>query len=880
MTGLAQLEEKAAAVDFDAARRQIADGRAQIADGRAQLEQQKQAAYAQAEAAAKEAAKAEVEEATRDTAAQLDAAQEQLEQLKASFEQMSGQLQTLQSQVADIQSQIDALLAQEVPDEQKLAELEGQRDALNSQISTLEPMVQALKNTYDTSYESGMAAIADGRAQIAAALEAAMEQAVQQAHEAVDAQLAQNEEYTSALAMLDENEAALNASEEQLKAGEQEISEARATLAATYDQLASGQAQLDAGKAELEASQAQLDRARAQLEDGQAQIDEARAELEDGKAELEDGWAEYEDAKAEAEEELEDGKDKIDDARAEVDDIEYPQWYVSDRSTLSGNAELGDNADRIRAIGEIFPVLFFLVAALISLTTMTRMVEEERIQIGTLKALGYSKGAIAKKYMYYALLATISGSIVGVLFGEKVFPYIIVNAYKIVYPYIPNTTIPYNAYYGLLASLTAIICITAATFLACYKELLATPASLMRPVPPKQGRRILLERFTLLWRHLSFTQKSTLRNLFRYKKRFFMTVFGIGGCMALMIVGFGLKDSISDIVDLQYNKIQTYSGMVVLDDDASDQSRDELYRLLDEESQITEYKTAYMMNSDVASDSETMEAYIVVPENMENLNDFLYFNDRISGRQYQLTDDGVIISEKTASLLGVGVGDTLKIFEDEFTPREVKIQAICENYVGHYIYMTPSLYEQTFGNPADYNTILIKVADVSAENAVGQKLLNEDAVVSVSYMESIKSTMDDMLGSLDIIIVVLIISAGMLAFIVLYNLNNININERRRELASIKVLGFYDLEVAAYVYRENIYLTLIGMVFGCILGNILHRFIIVTVEIDSCMFGRIVYGPSYIYSMLLTVAFSILVNIAMFYKLRKIDMVESLKSVE
>lgn len=880
--GLAQYNAQAASVDFEAVRQQLADGRAQLDTAKAKLEQQKNDAYATAFAAAEDTARAAAEEATKAQSDELDAAEAALAQLKTGLEQMKGQLEDTKAQLEAVNAQIEALNAagEEVP-----SELTQQQAALSAAVAQLEATLAQLQAQYDETYDSGMAQIADGRAQIEAAINAAVakvqtEEVKTAIRDEVDQQLNQNEAYINAQQTILEQEETLNASEAKLNEGEQALAAAKAKLDESYNQLASGQAQLDAAKQELADGQAQLASAKAQLEDGQKQIDEAKAELEDGRTELEDGWKEYEDGKAKAEEEIADGQEKLDDAKAEVEDIAYPKWYVSDRSTLSGYGELGDNADRVRAIGEIFPVLFFLVAALISLTTMTRMVEEERIQIGTLKALGYGKGAIAKKYIYYALLATIGGSVVGVLFGEKVFPYIIVNAYKIVYPYIPNTTIPYNAYYGLLASVAAIVCITAAAFLACYKELMATPASLMRPVPPKQGRRILLERITPLWRHLSFTQKSTLRNLFRYKKRFFMTVFGIGGCMALMIVGFGLKDSIKDIVDLQYNKIQPYSGMVIMDEDAGSTDKDRLYEMLDSESGIGAYKTAYMLNTDIASQTKDWEAYIVVPESLDNLSEFMYFNDRITGKEYQLDDSGIIISEKTAKLLDVGAGDTIQIKEDQFESRDVKIAAICENYVGHYIYMTPALYEETFGKPVEYNTVLIKIADPDMENDIGQKLLDENAVVSVSYMDSIKTTLDDMLGSLDIIIVVLIISAGMLAFIVLYNLNNININERRRELASIKVLGFYDLEVAAYVYRENIYLTIIGMAFGCILGKILHQFIIVTVEIDSCMFGRIVYAPSYIYSMLLTVAFTILVNIAMFYKLRKIDMVESLKSVE
>lgn len=804
-------------------------------------------------------------DAQRDEKTQIEAARDSLVNERSGLEQqkagLEGEKKGLVDQKASIVQQKDELEQHKAEIPGLIAELEANKAELETKKVEAEKAIAYLDSVLPENgreaYENGVNELAKNRA-------------------------AAEDNFAGAEDTLSQNKKRLDDKEAELADGESELSKGKAELDASLSKLQSGQAQLDSAKRTLTDGQAQLASAKQQVADGEAQIADAREELEDGEKKLKDGWKEYEDAKAEAEEKLSDGEQELADAEAEVDDIAYPKWYVSDRSTLSGHSELGDNADRIRAIGEIFPVLFFLVAALISLTTMTRMVEEQRIQIGTLKALGYSKVSIAKKYIYYALLATIGGSIVGVLIGEKILPYIIINAYKIVYPYIPNTTIPYNMKYALMAGLAAIVCITLAAFLACYKELAATPAALMRPVPPKQGKRILLERVTPLWRRLSFTQKSTLRNLFRYKKRFLMTVFGIGGCMALMVVGFGLKDSIMDIVNLQYNKIQPYSGMVILDEDATDSDKDGLYEALDHESRIERYMTAYMLNTDVASDSKSMESYVVVPEDMNQVGNFFLFNDRVSGEVYTLSDDGVIISEKTAKMLDVGIGDTIRIKEDEFHSEDVRIDKICENYVSHYIYMTPALYERVFGKAPEYNSVLISIENDSktVQTEIGESLLRENAVLSVSYMDNIKSTLNDMLGSLDIIIVVLIISAGMLAFIVLYNLNNININERRRELASIKVLGFYDMEVAAYVYRENVYLTLIGAVFGIVLGKILHQFVIVTVEIDSCMFGRVINAPSYIYSMLLTIAFAIFVNFAMFYKLRKIDMVESLKSVE
>ena len=453
----------------------------------------------------------------------------------------------------------------------------------------------------------------------------------------------------------------------------------------------------------------------------------------------------------------------------------------------------------------------------------------------------------------------------------------------ILYKHLPAILVPYHMSYALQASVIAVACTLIATIASCYKELAAEPAELMRPAAPKQGKRILLERIGIIWKHLNFTWKSTVRNLIRYKKRFFMTIFGIGGCMALMVVGFGLKDCIYEIVSLQYEKVQFYDAATYMSDDISEENRQQIQEYLDQNADVKETIEARMQKTDVKSASGKKSLYLMVPSDDEKIEDFLSFHSRTKKDEvYSLKKDEVILTEKMASLLNVKVGDKLTIEDEERGDQTVTIGAICENYMSHYLYLSPEKYEELYGKPAEYNTIIYSVKDGKDDQIekIGTKLLTMDGVLNVSYTSSIEGRLDDMLKSLNLVIVVLIVSAGMLAFVVLYNLNNINITERQRELATLKVLGFYDGEVASYVYRENILLTIIGSVVGMVLGNLLHRYIILTVEVEEAMFGRQIHWQSYLYSFLFTVAFSLFVNWVMFYKLKKIDMVESLKSVE
>ena len=699
--------------------------------------------------------------------------------------------------------------------------------------------------------------------------------------------------------------------EKQLAAGEQQLQEKEKELLSQENQLQEAGKKISAGKAEVASARAQLSEAGNQLKEGQRQIDVAwatirqqektlsdgKTQIVEGERELSEGRTEYEKAVQEATIQIQDGetqiqdgeeklieaKQELADAKAEIEKIENPKWYVQDRDeALTNYSGYGENADRMRAIGKVFPAVFFLVAALISLTTMTRMIEEQRIHIGTMKALGYGKLSIAKKYIYYALLATFGGSVFGILIGEKIFPFIIIYAYKIMYTHIPDILVPYHMEYAIQATAIAVLCTLLATVLSCYKELAAQPAELMRPPSPKQGKRIMLERVGWLWRRLNFTWKSSIRNLIRYKKRFFMTVFGIGGCMALLLVGFGLKDCIFEIMDLQYDKIQFYDASVYMDDTIGKDEKKDVLNYLSKDSSVESHTQVRMQKEKIKSGDKEESVYLTVPKDMKVFKDYVSLHSRTKDESYSLKKDQLILTEKAAQTLKVEAGDTIILKNEDKGDKEVTIGAICENYMGHYLYMAPELYEELYGAPAKYNSILyiVKGREVAQIEKIGEKLLTYDSIMNVSYTSSLKENLDDMLRTLNLVVIVLIVSAGMLAFVVLYNLNNINIAERKRELATIKVLGFYDMEVASYVYRENVLLTIIGALAGMGIGRILLQFVVTTVEVNEAMFGRDIYPISYIYSLLFTIGFSMFVNWVMYFKLKKIDMVESLKSIE
>lgn len=897
------------------AKQQIADGETQLADAKAQLND-KQAQLDSAEAQY-ESGKAQLDQKEQELA---DAEQVYLSNYSKYMPIITAgkeQIPAGKSQIADGKKRLDEGLAPLNQLKDELAGIEDEISQCDSKIAGLKTQLDGMdsevyrkyvnipkenRNEEEQAYvekwenlNTKLAGMQERKTQ----LENTKQEKLNKAGFATEADLeAQITSLTKQKADLDAKEKVLLQQEQTLAAQEEELLSAGRQITDGKSQIAAARSQLDSTKSQITDGKAQILSAWALLNEKEDTLNASKAQLASGEQELADGRSKYEQAAKEAEEQITDGqakitdgekqltdaKQQIADAKAEIKKIENPKWYVQTREdALTEYQGYGDNADRMRSIGKVFPVLFFLVAALISLTTMTRMVEEQRVQIGTMKALGYGKAAIAGKYIGYALIATLGGSIFGVLIGEKILPFIIIYAYMILYKHLPAILVPYHMSYAFQASVIAVACTLIATIASCYKELAAEPAELMRPAAPKQGKRILLERIGIIWKHLNFTWKSTVRNLIRYKKRFFMTIFGIGGCMALMVVGFGLKDCIYEIVSLQYEKVQFYDAATYMSDDISEENRQQLHDYLDQNADIKETIEARMQKTDVKSASGKKTLYLMVPSDNEKIEDFLSFHSRTNKDEvYSLKKDEVILTEKMASLLNVKVGDELTIEDEDRGDQTVTVGAICENYMSHYLYLSPEKYEELYGVPAEYNTIIYSAKDGKDDQIekIGTKLLSMDGVLNVSYTSSIEGRLDDMLRSLNLVIVVLIVSAGMLAFVVLYNLNNINITERQRELATLKVLGFYDGEVASYVYRENILLTIIGSVVGMVLGNLLHRYIILTVEVEEAMFGRQIHWQSYLYSFLFTVAFSLFVNWVMFYKLKKIDMVESLKSVE
>ena len=600
-----------------------------------------------------------------------------------------------------------------------------------------------------------------------------------------------------------------------------------------------------------------------EIKSGRTKIESAKKKLESSKVELADN-------RKKADTEFADAYKKIEDARKEIDELEKPEWYVLDLDSNLGYYQFSQDSERIAKIAKVFPVLFYLVAILVSLTTMTRMVEEERSELGTLKSLGYEDNQILFKYMLYALLASVIGSILGVIIGTKTIPKIIYGMYSLMYT-LGEFVSKVDLVSYLIGTLIAIGCIMLSTYLAVKKSLKEVPAELLRPKSPKAGKRVLLERIPFIWKHLSFSRKVTVRNVFRYKKRFLMTILGISGCTGLIIAGFGLQDCITDMVPNQYEKIFSYDLEITFDKDNKNINKD--YEEISKFKEFSKTLKADKESIELTNIDTNQTIQIIVP--FEDYEDFIQIRNRRTNEYYDLNDK-VIVSEKLYKLLKLKNNDELDIKLND-NIYKTKVGGNTENYIMHYIYMSKEEY-----NSNSFNTMLVKVNNLTEESrkALSKKLKEYDSVSKLTYNSLSRSIFDDAMENFGSVTIILIVSAGLLAFVVLYNLSNINISERKRELASIKVLGFYDNEVYKYVSRENTILIVIGMALGCLIGYVLTMYLIKTCELDITMFSPKISIYSYIYSLLITLGFTILVNIATYFALKKIKMVESLKSVE
>ncbi len=891
----------------DEANAEIADGEKELADAKEKLEEAAQ------EIADGEKELADGEQELIDARAELDNGYKELAAAKADYEK----------EIADAEEKIAEAEKEIAENEQKLIDGEKEyNDGLAEYEKGYAEFSDGKKQYEDglAQWQTGYAEYEAGLAELEASKAVLDETAVQleqlkmlagetnpqyiaakmQYDEGMKAYEAGKVQLDTAKLQLDENKAVLDATAAEIEGAEKELTEAKTKLDEAKAEIDDGRVQLNDGKNKLEESRIELAEGKAEAEkefaeaeqelaegeqkynDGIKEIEEAKITLADGKKEYEDGLKEYEDGekelaegKAEAEEKIADAKEELAEAEQEIADLEKPEWYIFTRDDNPGYSEYGENANRINNIAAVFPVFFILVAALVCLTTMTRMVEDQRTQIGTLKALGYTNGEIIGKYMFYATAATLSGAIFGVLGGMKLFPFVIITAYGMMYN-IPELCMPVDIPTAVWAIAVSVGAILVTVWFTCKSTLKEHSAQLMRPKAPKIGKRIFLEYITPLWKRFNFSSKVTSRNLFRYKRKMFMSTVGIAGCTALLMTGFALFDSINDIISLQYGEIQYYDGIVAFDGEKYPEADKGISE------SVKESVNVFQKQMTVKYGENSVDAYIAVPSDPERFADFFTLRSRQTGELYTLSDGDIYIDEKMSLLLGgVDGGDTLAINKSETEIINVKLTAFFENYPGHFVYMTEKTYIDLFGEKPVYNSLYFSHdAGEDGEDALAEKILETEGTLAVSFTSDMKVSYEKMLETLSAVIIVIIVSAGSLAYVVMYNLTNINITERIREIATLKVLGFYDKEVDSYIFRENIILTLMGTAVGLVLGIFLARFVITTAEVDLVMFGRNIYPRSYILSALFTLGFSVFVTLVMHKKLKNVDMIEALKSIE
>ena len=761
----------------------------------------------------------------------------------------------------------------------KEAELENGQLQIEQQRQQIEEL-RALFDSGDQSVENGKEQIAEARATI---------DDLERQKKAIEDQIAADEAKIAQM-QKDLQADAPYISEEEYYQRSMEIIRATATVEYYKNQLPAIEKSIaDVNERVTTAEQFIADypaaaaAARVKIAEGEAKLEEAEKEIQDGEIALERAKEDYALAAEDTEAEINAAQEKLDKSEDEINNVKLPKWHVLDRTSIQSYATYKNDAQSIAAIGTVFPIIFFLVAALVSLTTMTRMVEEERTQIGTLKALGYKKSAITAKFVWYALLSTLLGSIVGVVLGESLLPIVIIRTYRTVYMHLTQTVVQPHILNAVAATVLALLATVGGAVAASARVLSENPAALMRPEAPKIGKRTFVEDIDFIWMRLNFAQKAACRNLFRYKKRLFMTILGVAGCMALLLAGFGIRDSVEMLPEKQFNRVFSYQGTVGADASLSRAERRQLLSKVASVEGVTEYLQTKSIVTYAETEKGDTSAYLIVPQDTVKLGEYVHLREaRFPHDDVALTDDGILITEKFAKALGVSAGDMITIKEDETAEPvgDVRVAGVVENYLSSYIYMTPNIYKALYGETASLNAALIKVDPSADTNAVAEDLLDINGVTSVSMNATTQAQVNSMLGNLNVIIAVMILAAGLLAFIVLYNLNNINITERRRELATLKVLGFYPGELAAYVYRENVILTLFGTVLGMGLGFVLHWFVMQTVETETVMFGAEMRFTSYLFAILLTIVFAVLVNALMYFRMKKIDMIESLKSVE
>ena len=813
------------------------------------------------------------------------------EELEKAEKEFNKQKEDGETQISDAEEEIEKA-KKEIEDNEK--ELESKEQTANNEFSIAEKKLKNAKNEISENEKELEETIEKTESQIEE-IEKKRQELVENLDTVKTSLKTLNASYDEILKKLedenltDEEKEALNTKKEEL---EKQISALEATkkeltsgIKAIEEQVNSADSKLKSAKKEIEKAKKEVNKQEKQLATAKSttysQINSAKEKIEDAKKELEEGEKELTTKKKEFETKIADAEKELIDAKEDVEDIENPEWYILDRNQNTGYASYIQDTESINNLSIVFPIVFFAIAALVSLTSMTRMVEEERQELGTLKALGYNKFHIMLKYLIYSSLATIIGGVIGIFIGIQLIPRIVLDMYGMMYT-LPEPVIGLNSDNSMLGLTLIYICIVGATIYAIIKELHEKPANLLRPKAPKIGKRVLLERITPIWKRLNFSRKVTVRNIFRYKKRVLMTIIGICGCTALILTGFGLKDSISEILPNQYEKVFNYDFQVTLKDSLDNEQREEFITELENKEGINKAVETYMSSATASKDDLEEDVQIVVPNSNEELKEVIKFYDVKTDEDIDLKTDEIILSDKLAELLNVEEGETIKLDGIGDSIQEVKVSNITENYISHYVYMSKELYTKLYDEEYKPNVLLVEDDNLTKEQEekITSELLDSGKVSGVSLNKTIMTTLDETLSSLNYVVVILIVSAGLLAFVVLYNLANVNISERIRELATIKVLGFYDKEVYNYISRETVLLTIIGIALGLVAGYFLNYYIIRTCEINMLRFAKVINPLSYLYAILITVAFTLIVNVITYFALKKIDMISSLKSVE
>ena len=855
--------------EIEEGEQELADAKAELDDARAKLDE----------------GWAEVEAGRADLESQTTNARNEINQNEAQ----------LQEELNNLNAQEQELIQQKEELQTELNNLEGSEEEISAGKAQLEQGIEEI-NAGLTEIENNREEILQGIEEIdqaIAELEAALENpllppetveemqaqitALEEKREEISAPLKKEEEL---LAQREELQAQLD----QLQAQEQELVAGRSALIDGLQQVEDGLVQIEDGRQQISAGFEEIEQAKQTLDsetaNAKAELDEAEAELNEGEVDYQEGLETFEEEQKNAQEEMEDARADLKEAEQDLADLPAPEYLLYDRSDNPGYLEYQDNAERLSTIAKVFPVFFFLIAIFISFTTMTRMVDEEREYIGIMKSLGYANHQILTKFITYAVLATSIGATLGLIVGYTFITKIIFFAYSSMYNF-PETALQGYPLYTSIALGAAFISTVGASLFAVRHSLKSNAATLLQPKAPKKGSRIWLERLPFIWKRLSFNYKITFRNVFRYKSRMLMTILGIAGSTGLILTGFGISDSISDIPDIQYGEINQFQAYVALNPNLEKEEIDSFNASIQKHEQIDDH--LLITQDNVTAQKENLNEQkitLFVPNDPNRINDFVKLMDYEEDSVHTLDDSGAYLTQKLAQLFEVEPGDTLEIQGDHNENWEVDVAGVVENYIGHTIYMTPAYYEEMTGETnGEPNLELIKYdSDTLDEKELGRELMDEDEVIGVNYVSDVAHSFSGTLDSLDLITQILIVSAAALAFIVLYNLTNINVSERQRELSTIKVLGNHDHEVTLYIYRENIILTLLGIVTGLGFGTVLTNFIMDTMEIDMLVFGREIHLSSYLYSSLLTVIFSITVMLVIHYQLKRIDMVEALKA--